>query len=198
MGLRTLPTKLLVVVRHQMIISLISEHVFKKSIFFDDKNRPFFHYLGLCVKCCIYTTAKLETLQICRNKRKRHIDIMSSILSPGDPHNKYELVELLGEGYKNLCYTIVKFILSIFRSYGAVYKSINKINNDEVAIKILPAEDDMAKLEFEIEFLRRMRSPYVVSFIEGYNFEGELWVSLREFTAPYDHRDYLQDNNNVY
>lgn len=105
---------------------------------------------------------------------------MSSILLTDSPHDKYELVELLGEG------CVVDTTLSLLnqyylpnimcRSYGAVYKSVNKFNNDEVAIKILPAEEDMAKLEFEIEFLRRMRSPFIVSFIEGYKFEGELWV----------------------
>ena len=70
----------------------------------------------------------------------------------------------------------------MYRSYGAVYKAINKQNNDaECAIKILPAEEDMSKLEAEIEFLKKMGSPYVVSFVEGYNFEGELWVSTLFF-----------------
>lgn len=59
-----------------------------------------------------------------------------------------------------------------------MYRATNKQGGAEVAIKILPAEDDLKKLEFEIEFLRRMRSPYIVSFIEGYNFEGELWVCM--------------------
>jgi serine/threonine protein kinase len=68
----------------------------------------------------------------------------------------------------------------VCRSYGAVYKAVNKFTNEECAIKILPAEDDPSKLEFEIDFLRRMSSPYIVSFLEGYNFEGELWVSLLE------------------
>jgi hypothetical protein len=54
---------------------------------------------------------------------------------------------------------------------------VNKFTNEECAIKILPAEEDPSKLEFEIDFLRRMSSPYIVSFLEGYNFEGELWVS---------------------
>ena len=59
-----------------------------------------------------------------------------------------------------------------------MYKAVNKENNEECAIKILPAEEDSSKLEFEIEFLRRMSSPYIVSFLEGYNFEGELWVEI--------------------
>lgn len=46
----------------------------------------------------------------------------------------------------------------------------------DVAIKILPCEDDLSKVTAEINFLRRLSSPYVVSYIDGYNFEDELWV----------------------
>ncbi len=86
---------------------------------------------------------------------------------------------------------------------GAVYKAINKSSNKAVAIKILPAEDvceqhlvitvcnvisiivvflsccmckDLNKLAEEIGFLKRLSSSYVVSYIEGYLFDGELWV----------------------
>ena len=63
-------------------------------------------------------------------------------------------------------------------SYGAVYKaeSMKKNGGKDVAIKILPCEDDMRKVTAEINFLRRLTSPYVVSYIDGYNFEDELWV----------------------
>ena len=47
-----------------------------------------------------------------------------------------------------------------------------------MAIKILPAEEDMTKLSLEITFLKRLSSPYVVSYIEGYLFENELWVFI--------------------
>jgi serine/threonine protein kinase len=62
------------------------------------------------------------------------------------------------------------------RSYGAVYRAINKNNSDEVAVKILPAQDDMTKIDMEIKFLRRLASPYIVSYVDGYLFESELWV----------------------
>jgi serine/threonine protein kinase len=84
----------------------------------------------------------------------------TAVLSTNDPHDTYELVELLGEG-----------------SYGAVYKAVNRNDQSETAIKILPAEEDTTKLEIEIKFLIEMKSEYVVSFIEGYNFEDEIWVS---------------------
>lgn len=65
-------------------------------------------------------------------------------------------------------------------SYGAVYKAetMKKGGGGEVAIKILPCDDDMSKVMAEIKFLRRLTSPYVVSYIDGYNFEDELWVCL--------------------
>ena len=69
----------------------------------------------------------------------------------------------------------------LFRSYGAVYKAITRDESkpvQEVAIKILPCEDDLTKISAEINFLRKLSSPYVVSYITGYNFEDELWVSI--------------------
>ena len=61
-----------------------------------------------------------------------------------DPNEVYELVELVGEG-----------------SYGSVYKAYNRINKIDVAIKILPdSGDDLNSLKQEIEFLKRLSSPY--------------------------------------
>ena len=88
----------------------------------------------------------------------------TNVLSTKDPHDTYELVELLGEG-----------------SYGAVYKAVNRHDQSETAIKILPAEEDTTKLEIEIKFLIEMSSEYVVSFIEGFNFESEIWVSENDY-----------------
>lgn len=61
-----------------------------------------------------------------------------------DPNEVYELVELLGEG-----------------SYGSVYKAYNKDTKLEVAIKILPdTGEDLNSLKQEIEFLKRLSSPF--------------------------------------
>ena len=95
-----------------------------------------------------------------RRRIKKDTDKPTAVLSTNDPRDTYELVELLGEG-----------------SYGAVYKAVNRNDQSETAIKILPAEEDTTKLEIEIKFLIEMKSEYVVSFIEGYNFEDEIWVS---------------------
>jgi hypothetical protein len=67
----------------------------------------------------------------------------------------------------------------------------------EVAVKILPCEDDMSKVTAEINFLRKLTSPYVVSFISGYQFDDELWVIFNGlFYAVYVH--YIKYFFNVY
>ena len=76
----------------------------------------------------------------------------------------YDLVQLLGEG-----------------SYGRVYKGNNKATESEVAIKIIPC-DNQSDVTSEIEFLRKLKCPYIVSFIDGFLFEEELWIVM-EFCA---------------
>eukprot|EP01041_Mallomonas_annulata_P010512 gene10512-21921_t len=89
-----------------------------------------------------------------------------SYFATSDPNLVFELVELLGEG-----------------SYGAVYKGVHKENGQELAIKIIPSEEDMTQLEQEIDFLQRLKSPYVVSFIEGYLYDMELWIVMEYCAA---------------
>ncbi len=81
-----------------------------------------------------------------------------------NPNTEYELLSLLGEG-----------------SYGAVYKATSRIRHqqDDVAIKIIPdADDDLTSLWREIKFLQDLRSPFVVSFIECFLFDNELWLVM--------------------
>lgn len=82
-----------------------------------------------------------------------------------DPNSIYELTALLGEG-----------------SYGAVYRARPRVpneNNTEVAIKIIPdADDDLTALWREIRFLQVLRSPFVVSFIESFLYDNELWLVM--------------------
>lgn len=62
------------------------------------------------------------------------------------------------------------------RSYGAVYKAQEKDTGREVAIKILPAEEDLTTLKKEIEFLKLLTCDFVVGYLGCYLFEEELWV----------------------
>ena len=93
-----------------------------------------------------------------------------------DPNEVYELLELLGEG-----------------SYGSVYRARRKNTKVDVAIKILPdSGDDLNSLKQEIEFLRRLSSPFVVSYIESYLYDRELWIVM-EYCAGGS----VSDLNNV-
>ena len=76
-----------------------------------------------------------------------------------DPNDFIELTELLGEG-----------------SYGAVYKAVDSRNGSDIAVKILPAEDDVSELEKEIKFLKELTSPLVVGYYGCYLWDNELWV----------------------
>jgi hypothetical protein len=101
------------------------------------------------------------------------------------------------------CIFAINFII-----LGSVYKAKNKTTHIEVAVKILPdSGDDLNSLKQEIEFLKRLSSPYgeykrnlfnillckfmfsisscfsfimsslpVVSYIESYLYDAELWV----------------------
>lgn len=101
---------------------------------------------------------------------------MDTNFQSSDPNEVYELVELLGEG-----------------SYGSVYKAKHKYTGVEVAIKILPdSGDDLNSLKQEIEFLRKLSSPYVVSYVESYLFDRELWIVM-EYCAGGS----ISDLNNV-
>jgi serine/threonine protein kinase len=64
----------------------------------------------------------------------------------------------------------------VCRSYGAVYKAVHKQTGVEVAIKILPADEDLSTLKKEIDFLKRLTCDYVVGYLGCYLFEEELWV----------------------
>jgi hypothetical protein len=57
-----------------------------------------------------------------------------------------------------------------------VYKAQEKDTGREVAIKILPAEEDLTTLKKEIEFLKLLTCDFVVGYLGCYLFEEELWV----------------------
>ncbi len=78
----------------------------------------------------------------------------------------------LGEG-------CVAFSISIssFRSYGSVFKALDKSDGKIVAIKVLEVEnEDVTDLKKEIAILSQCNSPYIVSYKGCWESEGRVWV----------------------
>jgi serine/threonine protein kinase len=69
-------------------------------------------------------------------------------------------------------------------SFGAVYKAEHKSSKAEVAVKIIPTNDDeFDKIKSEIEILSRCDSPYVVGYFECFiksipNKPSEMWIVM--------------------
>jgi cyclin-dependent kinase-like len=77
--------------------------------------------------------------------------------------NKYEVLEVVGEG-----------------AYGIVYKCRNKETNKFVAIKkFKEVEDEIVKktMKRELRMLQRMHHSNIVDFIEAFKRKGNLFIS---------------------
>uniref|UniRef100_A0A7S2RNI8 non-specific serine/threonine protein kinase n=1 Tax=Mucochytrium quahogii TaxID=96639 RepID=A0A7S2RNI8_9STRA len=86
-------------------------------------------------------------------------------LTEGDPNDIFELEESLGEG-----------------SYGEVFKARykDKSKGGEVAVKIIPVDEDMNELQKEIEILKHCKDEFVVQYIGSYQ-EPEpdrIWIVM--------------------
>lgn len=68
--------------------------------------------------------------------------------------------------------------MNVSSAQGNVYKGIERLTEREVAIKVIQMEDAGIDLEREIELLVKMRSPFIISFIEALRFEEEIWVKF--------------------
>lgn len=53
-------------------------------------------------------------------------------------------------------------------------------NGDEVAVKIIPYDsaEEVETIAGEIEFLKKLSSPFVVSYVSSYKFGSELWIIM--------------------
>lgn len=88
---------------------------------------------------------------------KGHVDLNFSW--SGKPEEVFSLEEKLGQG-----------------AFGTVYRGLHRESGFEVAIKVLPKEDE--DIEKEIDLMRGMRNPSVVSYFGTCKTEDSLWILL--------------------
>ncbi|RNA40272.1 serine threonine- kinase PAK 1-like isoform X2 [Brachionus plicatilis] len=108
--------------------------------------------------------------KIKRNKKKvqriteqEARQILETMVSPGDPHDKYILKDKLGSG-----------------AAGEVYRAINKQTNLQVAIKRMLLEKQQRKdlIITEIQVMKDMNFKSIVNYIECFLYERELWIVM--------------------
>lgn len=89
--------------------------------------------------------------------------ILSTMVTPGDPLERYDLKDKLGSG-----------------AAGEVYRAINKSTNAQVAIKRMILEKQQRKdmIVTEIQVMKEMNFKSIVNYIECYFYEKELWIVM--------------------
>ena len=100
------------------------------------------------------------------NKRMTEAEarkVLSTMVTPGDPLEKYEMKDKLGSG-----------------AAGEVYRAINKTTRVEVAIKRMLLEKQQRKdlIITEIQVMKDMHFASIVNYIECYLYERELWIVM--------------------
>lgn len=89
--------------------------------------------------------------------------ILATMVSPGDPLEKYELKDKLGSG-----------------AAGEVYRAISKQTFAQVAIKRMLLEKQQRKdmIVTEIQVMKEMNFKSIVNYIECFLYEKELWIVM--------------------
>ena len=64
----------------------------------------------------------------------------------------------------------------IYRSYGSVYKARDTRDSRNVAVKIIPVENDITDLQHEIDILAQCSNPHIVEYIGCYLNQKHVWV----------------------
>ncbi|XP_063037545.1 serine/threonine-protein kinase PAK 3-like [Melospiza melodia melodia] len=96
-------------------------------------------------------------------KEEQGLKTLRSIVSPGRPTGKYTAFEELGRG-----------------GFGAVYKALDTSSGQQVAIKIMSLEEEMSEelAANEILAMRDNRSPNIVTYLDSYLVDAELWLAM--------------------
>mmetsp|Transcript_42746 Transcript_42746/g.70096 ORF Transcript_42746/g.70096 Transcript_42746/m.70096 type:complete len:204 (-) Transcript_42746:70-681(-) len=76
----------------------------------------------------------------------------------------------------------MSLLFAFDRSYGVVYRGIDKDTNQSVAVKILPNDDQTSvrELQLEIDILKEASCPFVVDYYGCYVLEEEYWIVMEE------------------
>jgi len=88
-------------------------------------------------------------------------------ISKDDPTTLFTVVSKIGQG-----------------SYGAVYKAVDKRDGKQVAIKVLPVDDeDTSELHKEINILKQCQSNFIVSYKGSYMKGSDMWIVMEYCSA---------------
>jgi len=78
-----------------------------------------------------------------------------------------------------------------FRSYGSVFRALDRRDGQLVAIKVLQVEsDETSDLMREIAILKDCKSKYVVAYKGSFEYEGCIWIVM-EVSVDIGHNDSL-------
>lgn len=87
-----------------------------------------------------------------------------------DPEDAFEIEEKIGEGF--LCYLVLSY-----SSYGSVLRARHRKTGREVAIKIIPLENDDEQFKKEIAILKSCKCDNIVRYYGSYYKGNDLWVN---------------------
>jgi serine/threonine protein kinase len=78
------------------------------------------------------------------------------------------------------------FLLVTSRASAIVFEGRNRHTDEIVAIKIMTPDEDgdfnIHSIQSEIGFLKEFSSPFIVSYIESFHYENNIWVIVFSIT----------------
>lgn len=94
--------------------------------------------------------------------------MFDSLIVQDDPDDTFELIEKLGRG-----------------SHGVVYKALNRVTGETIAVKKLlhVAEKDLEDTLKEISILNSLNSPHCIRYYSSHYKNGDLWIAMEFLDA---------------